>query len=69
MYSGTPLIRINWDGESSGYAEYPDNWGVSLKTGSLKFGCYCLRYVPASKPFDHDWFEALEAIILLYVIR
>jgi len=19
----------------------------------LKFGCYCLHYVPASKPFDH----------------
>jgi len=22
--------------------------------GSLKFGCYYLQYVPASKPFDHD---------------
>jgi hypothetical protein len=26
LYSGTPLIRINWDGEPSGYAENPDNW-------------------------------------------
>ena len=25
-YSRTPLIRINWDGELSGYAENPDNW-------------------------------------------
>jgi len=25
-YSRTPLIRINWDGEPSGYAENPDNW-------------------------------------------
>jgi len=24
-YSRTPLIRINWDGETSGYAENPDN--------------------------------------------
>ena len=25
-YSRTPLIRINWEGEPSGYAENPDNW-------------------------------------------
>jgi hypothetical protein len=25
-YSRTPLIRINWDGEPSGYAENPDDW-------------------------------------------
>jgi len=31
---------------------------------SVKFGCYYLQYVPASKPFDHAWFEALEAITL-----
>ena len=24
-YSGTRLIRINWDDETSGYAENPDN--------------------------------------------
>jgi len=24
-YSRTPLIRINWDGEPSGYTENPDN--------------------------------------------
>jgi len=22
----TPLIRISWEGEPSGYAENPDNW-------------------------------------------
>jgi hypothetical protein len=39
----------------------------SLKTGyigGLKFGCYYLQYVPASKPFDRACFEVLEAIIL-----
>jgi hypothetical protein len=25
-YSATPLIRINWEGEASGYAENSDNW-------------------------------------------
>jgi len=25
-YSKTPLIRFNWDGEPSGYAENPDYW-------------------------------------------
>ena len=24
-YSRTPTVRINWDGEPSGYAENPDN--------------------------------------------
>jgi len=44
------------DGELSGYAEISDNWFFSLKIsyiGILKFGCYYLQYVPASKPFDH----------------
>jgi len=26
VYSRTPLIRINWDGGPSGYAENTDNW-------------------------------------------
>ena len=26
IYSRTPLILINWDGEPSGYAENPENW-------------------------------------------
>jgi hypothetical protein len=30
--------------------------------GNLKFGCYYLQYVPASKPFSHARFEVLEAI-------
>jgi hypothetical protein len=25
-YNGTPLIRVNWYGEASGYPENPDNW-------------------------------------------
>jgi len=25
-YSRTPIIRIDWDGEPSRYAENPDNW-------------------------------------------
>jgi len=32
--------------------------------GSLKFGCYYLQFVPASKPFDNAWFEVIEAITL-----
>jgi hypothetical protein len=26
QYSRTPLLRINWDIEPSGYAQNPDNW-------------------------------------------
>jgi len=55
-YSRTPLFRINRDGEQLGYARIMDSWGVSLKigySGSLKIGCYCLRHVPTSRPFDH----------------
>jgi hypothetical protein len=66
MYSRTPLIRINWDGEPSWYAEIPDNW-IFLKIGyfvSFNFGFYNLQYVPASKLFDQAWFEVLEAITL-----
>ena len=32
--------------------------------GPLKFGCYYLQYVPATKPFYHASFEVLEAITL-----
>ena len=42
-------------------------WDFSLEigySGSLKFGCYYLQYVPVSKPLDHVWFEVLEAITL-----
>jgi len=66
-YSTAPCIRINWDGDSSWYAENTDNWIFSLKIGhiaSLKSGFYYLQYVPASKPSDHAWFEVLEARIL-----
>jgi hypothetical protein len=36
--------------------------GISLNMGyigSLKFGCYYLQYVPASKHIDHAKFEVL----------
>ena len=49
-YSKTPLIRINWDGEPSGYLYFSLKIGY---TGSLKFACYYLQFVPASKPIDH----------------
>jgi hypothetical protein len=57
-YSRTSLTGLN------GTASHSD---LSVKIGyigSLKFGCYCLRYLPASKPFDHVGFEVLEAITL-----
>jgi hypothetical protein len=39
--------------------------GVFFKnTGSLNFGCYYLQYALGSKPFDHAWFEVLEAVAL-----
>jgi hypothetical protein len=34
VYSTTPFIRINLDGEPSGYAENPDNW-IFLKWAAL----------------------------------
>jgi len=53
------------DAEPSGYAENTDNcFFFSLKIGyigSVKVSCYYLQYVPASKPFDHSWFEVLDA--------
>jgi len=67
VYSRNPLLRINLDGELSGYAENPDNLIFSLNlgyTGSLKFGSYYLQYVSLSKSFDHASFEILEAITL-----
>ena len=36
LTSGTaPHIRINWDGELSGYAENPDNWIFSFENRLL----------------------------------
>jgi hypothetical protein len=35
MYSGTPLIWVNWDGEPSGYEENPDNWIFVFKNATL----------------------------------
>jgi len=53
FYSRTPLIRINWDDEPSGYAENPDNLIFSLKIGyidSLKFGCMYRRLNLSTTP-------------------
>ena len=63
-YSRTPLIQINWDGKQSRYAENLDFFLKIGYTVTLKFGCYYLQYVPVSKPFNHSWFEVLEAITL-----
>jgi hypothetical protein len=30
-FSRTSLIRINWNGEASGYAENPDKWNFLSK--------------------------------------
>jgi len=35
VYSRTPLIRINWDDEQSGYAENPDKWIFLWKYATL----------------------------------
>ena len=35
LHIRTPLIRINWDGEPSGYAEKPDNWIFLWKWATL----------------------------------
>jgi hypothetical protein len=45
LYSRTSLIRINWDGEPSWYAENSDFSFQTGYIGSLKFGCYYLQYV------------------------
>jgi hypothetical protein len=34
-YSRNPIIRINWVGESSGYAENPDKWIFLSKQAKL----------------------------------
>jgi len=35
MYSRSPHIWINWDGEPSGYAENPDNWIFLWKQATM----------------------------------
>ena len=69
-YSRTPIIRINWDGEPSGYAEIPDNWIFSLKIGyfgRLKWkqistnGCFRpYIYSRANKTFKHNSFYVFD---------
>jgi hypothetical protein len=59
IYIRTPIIRINWDDEPSGKTENPVI-GFLGYIVSLKFGCYYLQNVPASKPFNYTWLEVLE---------
>jgi len=55
-YSRTPLIRTKWDGESSGYAEDPDNRIFLWKLPALRVWigkqflqtavlCYVFNYI------------------------
>ena len=34
-YSKTPLVRIKWEGDPSGYAENPDNWILLRKQATF----------------------------------
>jgi hypothetical protein len=64
LYSRIPLIRINWDGQSSGYAEIPDNWiflwkYVTMAVWSVKKistnSCFRLRiYLRTNKTLIHN---------------
>jgi len=67
LLSTTPLIRINWDCRPPRYADKSGNWIFLWRCatfGIFNFGCYSLQYVLGSKPFDHSWFEVVEAITL-----
>jgi hypothetical protein len=37
--------------------------------GGLRFGCYPLQCVLASKPFDHAWSDAVIHTLALYLTR
>ena len=65
VYSRTPLIRINWDGEPSGYAKKSGYLDFSLKIdyiSSLKRkkkvstnGCFTLHiYLCTNKTITHN---------------
>jgi hypothetical protein len=60
-------MQINWYGEPPEYTENPDDWIFLWKQATVAVGSSgnnYLQYVPASKPFDHAWFEVLEAVTL-----
>jgi hypothetical protein len=63
-YSRTPLIRIDWDGEASGYAENPDNWTFLWKYSTLTVWISAvtiyimyLRLSPGSNPGGGEIFR------------
>jgi hypothetical protein len=69
IYSRTPLIRINWDGEPSGYAENPDNWTFFKNKLHWQFeveklqtdGCLRLHiYLQTNKTLKHKSLCAFE---------
>jgi len=62
------LVELHLSG-LIGTASHPDKQKMRIigffligYIGSLKFNYW--QYVPASKPFDHAWFEIVEAITL-----
>ena len=44
-YSRTPLVRINWDDESAGYAENTNNWIFFSKIGYIGRQTAVLHFV------------------------
>jgi hypothetical protein len=65
-YSRTPLIRINWEVKPSEYAECPESWVFLWKWATVAVwnSAGTINSCTASRPFDHAWFEVLEAISL-----
>jgi len=55
-YVRIPFILINWDCESSEYAEHPDNWIFCLKIGYI-----------GSLKWEKNIQTALSSYIFIYV--
>jgi hypothetical protein len=70
------LVELHLSG-LTGTASHPDMQKIRIigffliikLHGSLKFGCYYLHHVPASKPFDYAWFEGKRHNTLLCLTR
>ena len=55
MYSRNPHIRINWNGEPSGYAENPNYWHFKVEKKILQKGCFRLHiYFHINKTLIHN---------------
>jgi hypothetical protein len=60
IYSRTPLIRINWDGQPFEYAENPDNRIFSLKIsyiGSFKWEKKVYQQLFGARCWWLSWFR------------